>query len=162
MLQLVRVCRCRCIRLDRLSPRFTHPEIRKSGMGAPCRRGGGRCPYWYRAELLTTHTLHKAITLLTRRNRTNPPIISDQGVCYRWSCRESNPGPSSPRQGFSVRSSRIVSARPTGSGEHVRLTGPASVKSPRGPHWHGPWASSLSRCQVPGWERARPDRHASR
>lgn len=46
----------------------------------------------------------------------------------QWSRRELNPGPPPSRQGFSVRSSRGVSARPSGSGEHVRMTGPAARK----------------------------------
>ena len=47
-----------------------------------------------------------------------------------WSCRELNPGPSSPCQGFSVRSPHRISARPSGSGEHVRMMGPVTSKSP--------------------------------
>ena len=47
------------------------------------------------------------------------PLILYKDKRYLWSCRDLNPGPPSSCQGFSVRSSRRISARLSGSDEHV-------------------------------------------
>ena len=65
-----------------------------------------------------------------RRQIIKPAGRLASGFRTRWSRRELNPGPSPPHQGFSVRSSHRISARPSGSGEHVRMTGPVSEKCP--------------------------------
>ena len=74
--------------------------------------------------------LHFHLLSLPTQIRRNPQARKGLGVSFQWSRRELNPGPSPPRQGFSVRSSHNVSARPSGSGEHVRMTGPVSEECP--------------------------------
>ena len=44
-----------------------------------------------------------------------------------------NPGPSRPRQGFSVRSSCLISTRPSSSHEQVWMTGPVALRVPHRP-----------------------------
>lgn len=77
-----------------------------------------------------------------------------------WSCRELNPGPSSLCQGFSVRSSRGISTRPSGSVEHVQMMGPVGgMKSYPTPSTRL-GSKSLSRCRLPGQGQTWADRHA--
>lgn len=62
---------------------------------------------------------------VTCTGKAKPLVINDQGECQEWSCRDLNPGPSLLRQGFSVRSSRMILTRPSDSHEHVSEDGPS-------------------------------------
>ncbi len=74
---------------------------------------------------------------------TKSPSPAKTSEGHRWSRRELNPGPSSPRQGFSVRSLHRISTRPSGSGKLAPDDGPSCSRSPQPAEQQTGQASSL-------------------
>ena len=89
------------------------------GCLSSCTRAGKPSRIFPVSGYILGHSWPHHNTPLTSINTTKPLASGDQGFCLWWSCRDLNPGPPSSCQGFSVRSSRRISARLSGSDEHV-------------------------------------------
>lgn|SRR5690606_18896987 len=78
-----------------------------------------------------------------------------------WRCRESNPGPLSPFQGFSVRSSLCLYSAPPVT-RTSRCDGPSHCLFPNRFPWPEPAVSLLADAGEPGRRRSRADRLRAR
>ena len=91
----------------------------------------------------------------TRRHRPDCMMI------LAWRCRESNPGPLSPFQGFSVRSSLCLYSTPPVT-RTSRCDGPSHCLLPNRFPWPEPAVSLLADAGKPGRRRSRADRLRAR
>jgi hypothetical protein len=109
------------------------------------------------AVLSTSHTTVRTTLNYTLATSSPPPLQVRVRVRPPWwRCRESNPGPPSPRQGFSVRSPLSLYSDPPVT-RTSQCDDPSRCRCPIQAPRPGLAVESPSRCRGPGRGRPRSD-----